>query len=62
MGNLEKIPAWQLTKVKSKKDVIDEARKGKQNSSLCFIDESLGRNAQQREKHKIGQLKNRNSM
>ena len=27
---LEKIPAWQLTKVRNKKDVIDEARtKGK---------------------------------
>ena len=26
MGNLEKILAWQLTKVNNKKDVIDEAR------------------------------------
>ena len=25
-GKLEKIPAWQLTKVRSKKEVIDEAR------------------------------------
>ena len=27
MGKLEKIPAWQLKKVRRKKDVIDEARK-----------------------------------
>ena len=27
MGKLEKIPAWQLTKVRNKKEVIDEARK-----------------------------------
>ena len=26
MGKLEKISAWNMTKVKSKKDVIDEAR------------------------------------
>ena len=26
MGKLEKISAWNLTKVKSKKEVIDEAR------------------------------------
>ena len=26
MGKLEKIPAWDLTKVRSKKEVIDEAR------------------------------------
>ena len=26
MGKLEKIPAWNLTKVRSKKEVIDEAR------------------------------------
>ena len=27
MGKLEKIPAWQLTKVRNKNEVIDEARK-----------------------------------
>ena len=27
MGKLEKIPKWQLTKVRNKKEVIDEARK-----------------------------------
>ena len=26
MGKMEKIPAWGLTKVRSKKEVIDEAR------------------------------------
>ena len=26
MGKLEKIPVWQLTKVRNKKEVIDEAR------------------------------------
>ena len=26
MGKLEKIPAWQLTKVRNKKEVIAEAR------------------------------------
>ena len=26
MGKLEKIPAWQLTKVRNKKEVVDEAR------------------------------------
>ena len=26
MGKLEKIPTWNLTKVRSKKEVIDEAR------------------------------------
>ena len=26
MGKLEKIPAWDLTKVRSRKEVIDEAR------------------------------------
>ena len=26
MGKMEKIPAWNLTKVRSKKEVIDEAR------------------------------------
>ena len=27
MGTLEKVPAWDLTKVRSKSEVIDEARK-----------------------------------
>ena len=34
---LETIPAWDVRKVKSKKEVIKEAQK-KQQSSLCFID------------------------
>ena len=32
---LEKIPAWQLTKVRNKKEVIVEARDGGQNSTFC---------------------------
>ena len=40
---LEKLPAWQLTNVRTKKEVIDEARKEgrRQNSSLRFIDGHL---------------------
>ena len=35
MGKVEKISAWQLTKVRNKKEAIDEARKeGKQYTSL----------------------------
>ena len=34
---LEKISAWNLTKVKSKKTVIDEARDGGRYSSFCII-------------------------
>ena len=34
MGKLEKIPAWQLTKVRRKKDVIDEA--GKEGKTVHF--------------------------
>ena len=34
----EKIPAWQRTKVRNKKEVIDEARA---KSSFCVIDGSL---------------------
>ena len=34
---LEKISAWKLTKVKSKKQVIDEARTAGRNSSFCII-------------------------
>ena len=32
---LEKIPAWQLTKVRNKKDVIDEARNKGRKVHLC---------------------------
>ena len=34
---LEKISAWNLTKVKSKKTVIDEARDVGRHSSFCII-------------------------
>ena len=36
--NLETIPAWDVRKVKSEKEVIKEAQKKQQQSSLCFID------------------------
>ena len=35
---LEKISAWNLTKVRTKKDVIDEARTSGAKSSFCIID------------------------
>ena len=35
---LEKIPAWDTTKVRNKSDVIDEARKEGHKSSLCLTD------------------------
>ena len=36
---LEKIPAWQLTKVRNKKDVIDEARnKGRKVHFASLMD------------------------
>ena len=38
---LEKIPAWQLTKVRNKNEVIDEARNKGQKRSFCVIDGSL---------------------
>ena len=39
MGKLEKIPAWQLTKVRNKKNVIDEARnKGRKVQSASLMD------------------------
>ena len=39
MGKLEKIPAWQLTKVRNRKEVIDEARKeGKTVHFASLID------------------------
>ena len=34
---LEKFSAWNLTKVRSKKEVIDEARKSGTKSSFCII-------------------------
>ena len=34
---LEKFSAWNLTKVKSKKQVIDEARSVGSNSSFCIM-------------------------
>ena len=39
--NLEKISAWNLTKVRSKKEVIDEARTSGAKSSLCIINGHL---------------------
>ena len=38
MGKMEKISAWNLTKVRSKKEVIDEARTSGAKSSFCIID------------------------
>ena len=39
MGKLENIPAWQLTKVRNKKDVIDEARtKGRKVHFASLMD------------------------
>ena len=35
---LEKISAWNLTKVRSKKDVIDEARTSGAKVHFCIID------------------------
>ena len=35
---LEAIPAWQLEKVKSKKEVILEAQKRQKESPLCYTD------------------------
>ena len=38
-GKLEKIPAWQLTKVRNKKEVIDEARnKGRKVHFASLLD------------------------
>ena len=41
MGKLEKIPAWNLTKVKSKKKVIDEARMSGATFHFCIINGHL---------------------
>ena len=38
LDKLEKIPAWQMDKVKSKKDVVLEAPKRAKESPLCYID------------------------
>ena len=38
---LEKILAWQLTKVRNKNEVIDEARNEGRNSSFCRTDGHL---------------------
>ena len=49
---LEKISAWNLTKVKSKKDVIDEARmSGATVHFASLIDMSFGKNAELEAKH-----------
>ena len=37
----EKIPAWQLTKVRNQKEVIEEARNKGRNVHFCVIDGSL---------------------
>ena len=37
----ETIPAWDLEKVKSKKEVILEAQRDKKQSPLCFIDRHM---------------------
>ena len=38
---LEKISAWNLTKVKSKKEVIDEAKNEGRKSSFCIVNGHL---------------------
>ena len=38
---LEKIPAWDLTKVRSKKEVIDEARTKGAKVQFCLTDGHL---------------------
>ena len=38
---LEKLPAWQMTKVKSKKEVIQEAQRRQKESPLCCTDGHL---------------------
>ena len=38
---LEKMPTWQLDKVKSKRDVILEAQKEKKKSPPCYMDGHL---------------------
>ena len=49
---LEKIPAWDLTKVRSKKEVIDEARKeGRQVHFASLVDLCHLKNAELETKH-----------
>ena len=49
---LEKIPAWNLTKVRSKKEVIDEARtKGEKVHFTSLIDICSLKNAEWETKH-----------
>ena len=52
MGKLEKIPAWNLTKVRSKKAVIDEARiQGRKVHFASLMDICHLKNAELEEKH-----------
>ena len=52
MGKLAKIPAWDLTKVKSKKEVIDEARmKGAKVHFASLMDICHLKNAELEAKH-----------
>ena len=37
MGKMEKIPAWQLTKVRNKKEVIEEARTSRANVHFASL-------------------------
>ena len=49
---LEKIPAWDLTKVRSKKEVVDEARtKGAKDHVASLIDICHLKNAELEAKH-----------
>ena len=52
MGNMEKISAWNLTKVRSKKEVIDEARtKGAKVHFASLMDIWHLKNAELEAKH-----------
>ena len=52
MGKLEKIPSWDLTKVRSKKEVIDEARtKGVKVHFASLVDICHLKNAELETKH-----------
>ena len=52
MGKLEKNSAWDLTKVRSKKEVIDEARtKGKKVHFASLMDICHLKNAELEAKH-----------
>ena len=51
-GKLEKIPAWQLTKVRKKKDVINEERnKGRKVHFASLMDLCHLKNAELEAKH-----------